>query len=64
MRAKLERHSEMPISVDIKELAAMLGCGIHTARKVGQKAKAKVKIGSRVLYLMEPIVAYLASEAE
>ena len=53
--------AEGRILVTIKELAAMLGCGASTARKIGLEAKAHVKIGSRSLWNIEKVNEYVDS---
>ncbi|MBR2045781.1 MAG: hypothetical protein IJ958_06565 [Agathobacter sp.] len=50
------------IAVDIKGLMEILSCGEPTARKIGQKAQARIPIsGKRVLYSVDKVKAYLLS---
>lgn len=48
-----------PIAVDIKGLSELLSCGQPTARKIGEEAKATIRINRRVLYNVEKIREYL-----
>lgn len=52
------------LAVDINELAAMLSCGKATARKIGESAGAKMKIGRRVLYSINKIENYIENVSE
>jgi len=54
-----ERTTDMPITVDIEHLAAMLSCGKDTARKIGEDAGARITIGRRVLYSVRKIENYI-----
>lgn len=47
------------ITVDINELQGMLSVGKNTARDIGEKANAIIRIGSRTLYSVEKIKAYM-----
>ena len=56
------KHRESPynaLCVTLQELAGMLGCGLSTARNVGQEAGAKVCIGRRRLYYVPKVEAYI-----
>lgn len=48
------------ITVSTDRLAELLDCGKSTARNIGEKAGAKIKIGRRTLWNIEKIKAYLA----
>lgn len=48
-----------PITIDINTLTAMLGVGRNTAIKVADEAGASLHIGSRKLYNVEKITAYI-----
>lgn len=48
-----------PITIDINTLTAMLGVGRNTALKVADEAGASLHIGSRKLYNVEKITAYI-----
>lgn len=61
MRETKLRNSNYRITVDIKELAGMLGCGTATARQIGSKADAEFRIGRRVLYNVKKIEDYVDS---
>lgn len=52
------------VTVNTERLPEMLGCGICTARKIGEAAGAKIVIGKRVLWSVAKIRAYLESIAE
>ncbi len=49
------------LAVDAAELQALLGCGRHTAEKIGMEAKAKIQIGKRVLWNVGRLRDYLDS---
>lgn len=49
------------ITVDADKLAAMLSCGLATARKIGENAEAKIIIGRRVLYSVDKVREYINS---
>lgn len=57
-------NNEVPLTVDIEKLSAMLSCGHATARKIGEQAQARIVIGRRVLYSVDRIRRYLESLAE
>lgn len=59
MKETLKRETDSRITVDINGLAAMLGCGSSTARKIGISAQAKIKIGTRVLYSVKKVEQYI-----
>lgn len=59
MNKTSKRKTDNSLTVDIKELSAMLSCGLATARKVGTEAKARIEIGRRVLYSVDKIKQYL-----
>ena len=46
------------------ELASMLGCGEMTAVKIGTEAKARIKIGRRVLWNIAKVQEYLNTLSE
>ena len=47
------------ITVSTERLAELLDCGKATARSIGEKANAKIKIGRRTLWNVEKIKSYL-----
>lgn len=49
------------LSVDITELQSILSVGRNTARKIGQAAKAEIKVGRRKLYNFKKIEEYINS---
>ena len=59
MRKTALRNSDYLITVDVHTLAAMLSCGVTTARKVGEQAGARIQIGRRVLYSVDAVKKYL-----
>ncbi len=63
MQKTKERKTDHAISVDIDQLAAMLGCGRTTARQIGEDAGAKIVIGRRVLYSVSKVERYIESIA-
>lgn len=48
-----------PITVNIAQLKAMLGCGTQTANKVAKEAGAVIRLGRRVLYSVPKIERYI-----
>lgn len=50
--------------VDSKGLQAMLSCGMSTAVRIGTEAKAKVKIGRRVLWNVDKVQEYINKISE
>lgn len=48
-----------PLTIDTQTLMAMLGVGRNTALKVADEAGASLHIGSRKLYNVEKIKAYV-----
>lgn len=65
-RNKLADVNITPITVDIHTLMYMLGVGRNTALKVADEAGANLHIGSRKLYNVDKIKAYIdkLTEAE
>ena len=65
-RNKITDASFSPITIDIHTLMAMLGIGRNSALKVAEEAGASLHIGSRKLYNVEKIKAYIdkLTEAE
>ena len=59
MRKTALRDCDYLITVDVRTLAAMLSCGVSTARKVGKEAGARIQIGRRVLYSVDAVKKYL-----
>ena len=59
MRRTKDRNTNHAIAVDIEELAAMLSCGLDTARRIGEEAEAKIVIGRRVLYSVVKVERYI-----
>lgn len=47
------------ITVNDKELAVLLGCGLATARRIAENANAVVFDGKRRLTLVSKLTAYL-----
>ena len=64
MRQTKEREAKQMLTVDIERLAAMLNCGLTTARKIGEDAGARIVIGRRVLYSVSKVEKYLEAMAE
>jgi hypothetical protein len=52
------------ITVNMKQLCILLGCGRQTAERIATAAGAKRKFGDRSLYVVEPIKKYMASGNE
>jgi hypothetical protein len=50
---------ERPILTDTKGLRELLGSGLATARRIGEEAGAKIRIGKRVLWRVDLIEEYL-----
>ena len=59
MKKITDRLENNPMAVDIKMLCEMLSCGKDTAKKIGELAGARIKIGRRVLYSVSKIRKYL-----
>lgn len=59
MRTTLDRQTDQKLLVTLDEVAAMLSCGLVTARKAAEEAGARVEIGRRVLYSVEKIEEYV-----
>lgn len=51
-------------AVDLQELAAILSCGITTARAVAEAADARFMIGHRVFYSLYKIEKYLEEKSK
>ena len=47
------------ITVSTEKLAELLDCGKASARTIGEKANAKIKIGRRTLWNIDKIKTYL-----
>ena len=60
----LPAHNENQVTWNSEQLPEKLGCGICTARKIGEAAGAKIVIGKRVLWNASKIQAYLDNLAE
>ena len=58
-RNKIADANINPITIDIHTLMSMLGVGRNTALKVADEAGASLHIGSRKLYNVEKITAYI-----
>lgn len=54
-------NTEHKLTVSTPVLQSMIGCGKDTAIKIGTEAKARVKIGRRVLWNVEKVSSYLNS---
>lgn len=63
MRKTNKVECSRPIAVDISTLAAMLGCGEGSARKIAESAQARFNIGKRVLYSVRKIEEYVHNVA-
>lgn len=63
MRKTNKVECSRPIAVDISTLAAMLGCGEGSARKIAESAQARFNIGKRVLYNVQKVQEYVNSIA-
>ena len=59
MRKTMERDTQQKLMVDVKGLAAMLSCGLSSARKIGEQAGARIQIGRRVLYSVEKVQEHI-----
>ena len=59
-----EQSDAMQYTCDTPRLAQRFGCGICTARKIGEAAKARIQIGRRVLWNVSKVQEYLDSIAE
>ena len=59
MNKTLRRDCNNPITVTVGDLAAMIGCGLATAKKVGAEAGAIVRLGDRVFYNVNKIEKYI-----
>jgi len=49
--------------VDDKNLCALLSCGHHTARKIAERANARVDQGKRVFWNVRKIQEYIEKES-
>ena len=65
-RNKLADTNITPVTIDIHTLMAMLGVGRNTALKLADEAGASLHIGTRKLYNVDKIKAYIdkLTEAE
>lgn len=52
------------LAVPTKELQSMMCCGRDTALKIGMSAKARIKVGKRVLWNVAKIQEYLNQISE
>ena len=50
--------------VGARELAALLGCGHYTARKIADEAGAVVRIGNRVLFSVAKLREWADEQTE
>lgn len=64
MRKTITSDNSIKIAVPTKELQSMLCCGRDTATKIGTEAKARIKIGKRVLWNVSKIQEYLNQISE
>lgn len=60
MKTTLNRQTDKKLLITLDELAAMLSCGLVTARKAGEESGARVQIGRRVLYSVDKIERYIS----
>lgn len=63
MRKTRNLETDCKLMIDINELSAMLSCGKATARRVGEEARARMKIGRRVLYSVKKIESYIEDKS-
>lgn len=65
-RNKIADTNITPVTIDINALMVMLGVGRCTAQKVADEAGASLHIGTRKLYNVDKIKAYIdkLTEAE
>lgn len=47
------------LAVSTEELQEMLGCGRHTATRIGESAEAKIRIGRRVMWNVDKVRTFL-----
>ncbi len=64
MRKTTKYETKNNMTVDLEDLAKMLGCGKATAKAIGEKSCARIKIGRRVLYKLDIVEGYLNEEAD
>ena len=60
-KTNISEHSNY-ITVTTDILAKKLCCGKETARKIGKKSDAELKVGRRTLWIISKIEAYLNKE--
>lgn len=61
MKQTSHRNADHMIAADIETLAAMLGCGRDTARKIGRESGAEIRVNRRVLFNIRKVQAYIDS---
>ena len=59
MKATKKIDTGIKLTVDLDGLKDMLQCGKSTAWIIGKEAKARIKIGRRVLYNVNKVQDYL-----
>jgi len=59
MRKTNRNETENRLTVNTETLAEMLDCGKATAVKIGDAAKARIRLGKRVLWNMRKVQEYL-----
>lgn len=64
MNKRLQGSNIEKMTVGVNELKDMLSVGRGTAAKIGAAAGASIKVGSRTLYRVDRIEAYLDSLSE
>ncbi len=64
MERKSDLTPDRKLSVNTRELQELLGCGRHTACKIGKLAGARMQLGKRILWNVGKIKAYLDQEGE
>lgn len=64
MQKTKERITNQKLAVTLDGLAAMLSCGLSTAKKIGEDAEARVIVGKRVLYCVKTVEKYLEAISE
>lgn len=62
MRKTIISENSNYITVTTDVLAQMLCCGKDTARKIGKKSDAELKVGRRTLWIISKINNYLNKE--
>lgn len=64
MRKTKEFDSRSPICIPRSQLPQYLGCGQATADRISVEARARIKVGKRVLIKLDKLDQYLSAHAE